>query len=122
MKEIYFTAPSIEQIDFKKTTNFEEIKNDIALNIDVQNTEPVLIGSNEYYYGLKIIISGDDAPFSLSLQLSANFSLDKEDSVNATKVLEKKGTEILYSYARPLITDVLVKAGLPPLTIPYMNN
>ena len=122
MKEIYFTAPCIEQINFKKTINFEGIKNDIALNVDVQNTEPVQIGTNEYYYGLKITISGDDAPFLLSLQLYANFSLDDEDSANAKKLLKKKGTEILYSYARPLITDIVVKAGLPPLTIPYMND
>ena len=121
MTKIRFTSPSIEQIEFKKVSNFKEVKKDIALNVDVQHTEPVPLSETEFYYGLKITISGEESPFSLSIQLAASFELEAEDSSDVKKILETKGTEILYSYARPIITDIVVKAGLPPLTIPYVN-
>lgn len=63
-------------------------------------------------------------PFKLELEIEGTFGWDEglEESSNQLEMLLKENSPaILYSYLRPIITDISIEANLPPLVIPLMN-
>ena len=66
----------------------------------------------------------EDVPFKLELEIEGIFGWDKELESNFEQLellLKENGPAILYSYLRPIITNLSIEASLPPLVVPLMN-
>ncbi|MBP5596115.1 MAG: protein-export chaperone SecB, partial [Pseudobutyrivibrio sp.] len=84
--------------------------------------DAICLRDREFFYSINIIVSGEDAPFQVVLQISAIFDLSDVENAVFSNNIKEKGTHILTSFARPIIMDIVVKAGYPPLVIPYSDN
>jgi len=71
---------------------------------------------------LSVFKDKTDAPFWCTIIYQGLFSWDEK--VSAEKVdqyLKYSAPALLYSYIRPLVTQLTVSANLPALTLPFMN-
>lgn len=65
-----------------------------------------------------------DIPFNLEIEIEAIFEWGKEqeaEAIQLANLLRENAPAILYSYLRPIITNISMEANLPPLIIPLMN-
>ena len=76
--------------------------------------------NNQYSYGIIVALSGENSPIELSVQISAIFSIDLSEE-KPEKIIENRGTDVLISYVRPVISDIISRSGLPPFVLPYIE-
>lgn len=66
----------------------------------------------------------DKVPFKIEMEVEGIFRWDEDLKNNRSRLeslLKENAPAILYSYLRPIITQMTVEANLPPLIIPLMN-
>lgn len=98
-----------------------EIDNDISI-IKVSDEEM----SSNVILNLKFFKNKEfkDVPFKLEIEIEGLFGWNKELDNNLPHLeilLKENSPAILYSYLRPIITNLSLEASLPPLVIPLMN-
>ncbi|MBE5845151.1 MAG: hypothetical protein E7302_13425 [Butyrivibrio sp.] len=121
MSGIQFTTPVVDSIKFEKKTGFVIANVEINVEIAIKKSTLISTENGAYLYGIKIDISGEQSPINLSLLISATFKIEAaEDEIK--KIIEDKGTKILVSYARPIISDIIVRSGLAPFDLPYIEG
>lgn len=60
-------------------------------------------------------------PFFIETTISAYFFLMKDSEMDEHTFVNHSTAAILYSYARPIISDMISKSGYPPFNLPFMN-
>lgn len=113
----------LKNADFALNTNFKP-EGKVELKIDVNKTiakhadKPIA----EVLLTVSLFKDQTDVPFSCTIVYQGLFSWDKE--VSADKVeqyLKCNAAAFLYSYVRPLVTQLTAMSNLPALTLPFMN-
>ena len=120
MKEFSFSTPIVDSLKFEKSDKYVDI-NDYQVEIKINKSQVYNTNDKEYYYGIKIVISGAEVPFGLEMQISAIFAVELDEGESVQEILEDKGTGILISYARPIIADLTLRSGLAPFNMPFIN-
>ena len=120
MKELRFSTPLIDSLQFEKTGKFVSDK-DYSVDLKISKSQVYNTGEEEFFYGIKLDISGKEVPFKLKMSISANFFLDLDEAEDVKSILEDKGTGILISYARPIVAEITMHSGFAPLDLPFIN-
>lgn len=120
MKEFKFSTPVVDALKYDKNSKYIDARA-FEAEIEVIKSNSYPTKGHEYYYGIKIIISGDEAPYSIEMQISANFEVVPDDGESVKAILQDKGTGILISYARPIIADLTMRGGFAPFNMPFIN-
>lgn len=121
--------PELTEFSFIKNTEFSfegDLEMDISANVDTFiKGDP---NCNDGRVDLKIKVFDslpfDKAPFVIKATITGYFSWDDEissDRKNLEALLNINGASLLYSYLRPIISNITMNASLPPLILPLMN-
>lgn len=109
-KEFDFSGEVVLKID-------DDIK---ILKVNDQEMSSVVILSLKFFQENDL----KDVPFKLELEVEGVFEWGEElhkEELKLETLLQENAPAILYSYVRPIITNISVDANLPPLVIPLMN-
>lgn len=120
--------PTVTKNIFMLNKKFDfqgEVSLEIDNNIKMQDSTDINMASI-VTLNLKLFKDSDfeNVPFSLELEIEGTFGWDEEleELPNQLDMLLKENSPaILYSYLRPIITNISIEANLPPLVIPLMN-
>lgn len=101
------------------------------VSLEISNEIKIIESSPEEMSSLVIlnlkIFQGEDpkeVPFNLEMEIEGTFGWGKEQGEKTMQLevlLKENAPAILYSYLRPIITNISIEANLPPLVIPLMN-
>lgn len=117
--------PRISNIHFEVNKDFTFDKEVV---VEINNNVRVLKSKNESIVILTIgIFSAAElanVPFKLDIEIQGCFSWDDvlaKDAAQLDAMLRQNAPAALYSYLRPIITQITVEANIPPLVLPLMN-
>lgn len=99
-----------------------EIENNVKIgrNHDEEKREAVVILN----LGIFTKSNFEEVPFKIEMEIEGIFRWNeklKSNVLQLESLLKENAPAILYSYLRPIITQMTVEASLPPLVIPLMN-
>ena len=80
--------------------------------------------ANERHANVRLFVSafsGDNIPFVLDVEYEAFFVWEKELDDTVDDMLSINGSAMLYSYMRPIFSNMSSAAGMPPLILPMMD-
>lgn len=124
--DIGFEDPKLSLLNFRKNSKFEgkfsgEVN--IQLSMHTQMKESNSDGENRYLSTLKLIIgeNSDTFPFYCEIEMSGIFTRDINSTIDEESFANFNTAAILYSYARPIVSDTVSKSGFPPYNLPFMN-
>lgn len=122
MKEskFQFTNPKLDKIIFNINEEYTE-KLDKKLNYSIKVKRKGIDNKNAI---VKLIIEiGDNknSRFYLNLDISAKFNWNDIDDQQIDSFLEVNAPALLLSYARPIVANITMQAGLSPMNLPFMN-
>lgn len=120
-----FQNPFISKMNFTLNDNFTgEFDGELGLDLSM-NTEKIDENENENIYlssmNLKLGKKTKEYPFVIETKIAAHFFLKKDSSMDEEVFVNHNTAAILYSYARPIISDMISKSGFPPFNLPFMN-
>lgn len=123
--DIKFSSPYISELKFLVNENFNgEFDGDLESNISI-NSDKIeeQEDKNIYLSSLKITLGkeSEEYPFYIELKMSGKFHLFHDSDIDENNFLEYNAPAILYSYARPIVSDVITRSGFPPFNLPFMN-
>ena len=121
MQDFLFTTPTVDSIKFEKKSGVLENK-EVGVDIKIKKSNIIPLDDNRYSYGVMIEIGGEQTPINMSLQISCLFKLENTKQGEAEKTIEEDGTKVLISYARPIISDIISRSGVPPFDLPYIER
>jgi preprotein translocase subunit SecB len=115
----------LKDVKYFINTDFEFLKNkqvslemDFSTKINKHAEKPIA----EVLFTLKLFGKSDNAPFTGEITYQGLFEWEKDTPPeNVDKYLNYNAAALLYSYIRPVITNLTAMSNLPPLTIPFMN-
>lgn len=113
----------LKSTDFTLNTNFKP-EGKVELKIDVNKTIARHADKPMAEVSLAVSLFKDlpDAPFECVVVYQGLFSWDKEvPTEKVEQYLKCNAAALLYSYVRPLITQLTAMSNLPALTLPFMN-
>jgi len=115
------STPKIKAMNFDINDKFESEDENLSLDLEVKNRISK-VEDQIFECEIDILLFKDiqNSPFSMSLTLNTLFRVSEESESNM-KILEVNGPAILFSYARPFVTNITSQAGLPPLVLPVIN-
>lgn len=123
--DISFKTPTISKLNFSINENYDDnfsgnIKINLSTNIKVAEKN-----EEEEIYFSKLIIKTDSElesiPFNFLLEIEGLFYRERISDIDMETFAKRNTIAILYSYARPIISDIVAKSGFPPYNIPFMN-
>jgi len=123
MSSFKINSHRLKSTDFALNPDFKA-EGSVELKIDVNKTISKHAEKPMAEVTLKVSLFKDkpDAPFECTVVYQGLFSWEKD--VPAEKVeqyLKCNAAALLYSYVRPLITQLTAMSNLPVLTLPFMN-
>jgi len=113
----------LKSTDFTLNTNFKsegkvELKINVNKTIERHADKPMA----EVSLTLSLFKDQPDAPFECVIVYQGLFSWDKEVPTDKVEqYLKCNAAALLYSYLRPLVTQLTTMSNLPALTLPFMN-
>lgn len=121
--------PRIRKVSFE-TNNAFVFDKDIELDID--NNVTVLKACESEICEAQVILQLsvfkkaelEEVPFQVEIEIEGLFSWDQNtegDSTLLERALRQNAPAVLYSYIRPIVTNLTVEANMPPLVLPLMN-
>jgi len=123
ISQLIVKSHRLKSVDFRLNPEFRSVGN-IELKIDAgktvtkHNDKPLA----EVSLTVSIFKDKTDAPFWCTIIYQGLFSWN--EGVASQKVdeyLKCNAPALLYSYIRPIVTQLTVSADLPALTLPFMN-
>ena len=122
MKEskFQFTNPKLDKIIFNINEEYtEKIDNKLSYSMKVERQG---IDNNNAIVKLIIEIgNNENSRFYLNLEISAKFKWNDIDDEQIDSFLEVNAPALLLSYARPIVANITMQAGLSPMNLPFMN-
>lgn len=121
---LQFSDPKIKKINF--IVNDEDmISSEMPISIEVESElNPY---ANEAVVNLTLIVGKLDTENKYPTTaiyfngiITANFSWNEEVR-NPEKMLKISGGTVLLSYARPILANLTMQAGIKPLNLPFIN-
>jgi preprotein translocase subunit SecB len=115
VKDASFEAPSTPQI-FRS-----EWKPDLNLNLDTKATE---LEKNVYEITLTVTVTakvGNETAFLAEVKQAGIFAVQNFSKEQLGPLLGSFCPNILFPYAREMITDLVVRGGFPPLYLSPIN-
>lgn len=121
--------PKVKKVLFETNSDFQfsaDIKLDIDTHVQVMRSCVPDECHAQVVLNLSIFkkIVKEEAPFQIEVEIEGLFNWSEEAEENPefiNRVLKQNAAAVLYSYIRPLITNLTVEANMPPLVIPLMN-
>lgn len=120
-----FQNPYVSKMTFELNDGFSgEFDGELGLGLSL-NAEQVDENEKENVYLSTMSITlgkrSKEYPFFIETKISAYFFLAKESEMDEHTFVNHSTSAILYSYARPIISDMISKSGFPPFNLPFMN-
>ncbi|MBU5294774.1 protein-export chaperone SecB [Anaerosalibacter bizertensis] len=121
--------PRVTKCFFEANRDFDfsdevplEINNNVKIgrNLDEEKMEAVVVLNLGFFTKSDF----NKVPFKIEIEVEGIFKWDedlKNNKLRLESLLKENAPAILYSYLRPIITQMTVEANLPPLIIPLMN-
>lgn len=125
-KDIGFNDPRLTNLNFHINKDFTgsyegevEIKISMYTQKDSADTEDI----TTYISTLKLDIgeNSNNFPFYCELEMTGVFYRTADSPIEEQDFANFNTAAILYSYARPIVSDVVSKSGFPPYNLPFMN-
>lgn len=115
--------PRIRAVDFLFNQDYqfpEEVPIDLSYRIKISQC------SNEQAYVYLTIllfkeVEFEKAPFTLEVEIEGAFIWEDIDSESLKGFLRINAPAVMYSYFRPLVSNLTLSAGLPPLVLPLID-
>ena len=123
ISQLIVRSHRLKSVNFGLNPEFRSVGN-IELKIDADKTVTKHNDKPLADVSLTISIFKDktDAPFWCTIIYQGLFSWDEEvSSQKVDEYLKCNAPALLYSYIRPIVTQLTVSADLPALTLPFMN-
>ena len=110
----------IINVEFTKNINFQggeneipiELQSDYAVSKDPEEKTSRLI------LHFKIADREQKYPFYCKIDVVGFFGWDEMEEKDAQEEIEEKGSEILFSFIRTYVYDLMQKSGMDPLILP----
>ncbi len=122
MKEskFQFINPKLDKLIFSNNENYKE-REDKKLHSSIKVNNQIIDDKNAIVK-LTIEIGGkEDFIFYINMEMSVKFNWKDINENEIDAFLEVNAPALLLSYARPIIANVTMQAGLPPINLPFMN-
>ncbi|WP_165958637.1 protein-export chaperone SecB [Macrococcoides bohemicum] len=126
-KDISFNHPTLEQVHFHinddflpdEFNGFENMDYTIKIKELNQNNEKV----EKSLISFHLTLGGKDIryPFEISITYKAIFEWTNQSEIEKNDFLKINAPAILYSYCRPVISNLTGYSGFPPLDLPFYN-
>lgn len=120
-----FQDPYIDELEFNINKDFEghfEGFTDIGLSLNSQKVESSdKDGTYKTSLTIKVGERTNVFPFYCKVIMSGIFYLNTDADIREEDFANYHTAAILYSYARPIISDLTSKSGFPPFNLPFMN-
>src|SRR5699024_6028119 len=98
-----------------------EVKIEISMDTKKTNQETDDIFLYISTLCLKVGEKSDSFPFYCEIEMKGNFYRNELSNMEEEDFAKRSTAAILYSYARPIISDIITKSGFPPYNLPYMD-
>ncbi len=115
LRDVSFEAPGVPQVFQKKW--------DTNLNLEL-NTSHRKISDNIYEVSLKLsakVELQDETAFLVEVDQAGVFNIINFEAQQLNHMLNSYCPNILFPYAREVITDLTMKGGFPPLILAPIN-
>ena len=124
--DIGFEDPRLSLLNFHVNENYKgEFSGEvnIQLSMHTQRKENDDENVNRYFSALKLDIGEEsiDFPFYCEIEMSGIFYRNENSNIDEESFANFNTAAILYSYARPIVSDIVSKSGFPPYNLPFMN-
>lgn len=126
MKKSVFQVVSqrLNKVEFKLDPNYKFSQEKVPLELDFHTDinkhadKPLA----EVSLTLKLFSKTESAPFYCTVSYQGLFAWDQNVPSNSVdKYLNCNAVAMLYSFIRPVVSNLTALSNLPPLTIPFMN-
>ncbi len=116
-------AHRLKNVEFALNVNFEPgSKVDFRISIDKQIEKHADKPMAEVSIVVSIFKDMPEAPFMCRITYQGLFSWEEGiPSENVEPYLKCNAAALLYSYVRPLVTQLTAMSNITPLTLPFMN-
>lgn len=125
--DIGFDSPFISKLNYLINEDFNnEFNGEVKINL-LMDTKKINQKKEEDVYlflstlTLKVGEKSDSFPFYCELEIRANFYRSELSEMEEEDFAKRSTAAILYSYARPIISDIITRSGFPPYNLPYMD-
>lgn len=124
--DIGFENPFISELNFKINKDFiGDFDGDVNVELSLETKKEGKIDEETSVYLSKLnLIVGeitDYFPFYCEIEMSGRFFRKEYSDIKEEDFAKRNAAAILYSYARPIVSDIVSKSGFPPYNIPFMN-
>lgn len=127
--DISFEDPTLNKMIFDINNDFSEeeynglnnMKYNLIVKDDISNEEEDTRESSLVIFNLIIGGASKEYPFKVEIEYQSIFHWEKNSSVNKETFLKVNAPAILYSYCRPIISNISNLSKYPSLNIPFYN-
>lgn len=120
-----FKNPYVSRMNFEVNKDFMgDFDGDLDIRISMHTDKTDQQETKSFYLSSMTIELGEknsDYPFIIEMEITADFFLESHSDIDENIFANHNTAAILYSYARPIISDMISKSGFPPFTLPFMN-
>lgn len=125
MKISNFNVVGVRAKDIKFETVNPNFAENIAIELDINSQYSVAKDTNrnaKVEMTIKIFPTVENAPFRIEVVMEGIFEWNEELNERELKLfLEVNGNAVLFSYARPIISQITTFAGFSPIVLPLAN-
>lgn len=123
--DISFENPKLSLLNFHKNNFSGEFNGEVNIKLSMHTQMEEIDSSdvNRYLSTLKLDIgeNSDTFPFFCVIEMTGVFYRKIDSTIEEKDFANFNTAAILYSYARPIVSDVVSKSGFPPYNLPFMN-
>ncbi len=122
-----FNIETIRAINIKFEVEEMHIGTQTQLPVEIQSHSRYALSEEDSSVAklettIEVFPTEEHAPFRISVTMEGIFRWNENFDRDSLEVFLKiNGNALLYSYARPIITQLTVSAGFPPLVLPLAD-
>lgn len=123
-KDLKFKNPQLLDLSFKMNSNFnKEVYEGFGeTNVQIENQVTDNTSEELVFLTIRLGEETEKFPFFMEVKMSSVFSWDDSVEEQTKKsLLDVNAPAILYSYIRPIISNITSASGYPPFILPFMN-
>jgi len=126
-KDISFNHPTLEEVYFHINEDFIPSdfigfdNMDYTIKIKELNQEDEKDDKSLVSFHLNIGSKENRYPFEIKVTYKATFEWSNQSDIEKNEFLKVNAPAILYSYCRPIISNITGYSGLLPLDLPFYN-
>ena len=128
--DMSFETPIINHLDFtvKKDSTDETFLDSGDIQLEVENqvlkkddSDEIITNTCKTIVRLTVGENKTEFPFVVRLEMESVFHWDNDIDMDMDSYVRFHTPAIVYSYMRPIVTDLVTKSGFPPFNLPFMN-